>query len=128
MKKLTFIFLITTYLLSCSSTKISTILGTWKLTEQRLDIGDGNSAFNAIESGKTITFLPNGSLTSNGAICYMTQIPETPSSGVYDTITKTLTSKECPNTALKIRYEIKGGFLIISYPCMEPCQQKFVKI
>lgn len=128
MKSFAFILLISTYLLSCSSTKSLTILGTWKLTEQRLDIGDGNSTFTKIESNKTITFLIDGTLTSNGAICFMTQTPEIPTTGIYDTLTKTLTSKDCPKTVLKINYEIKDGVLIISYPCMEPCQQKFVKV
>jgi len=128
MKKLIFIFLVSTYLLSCSSTKNTTLLGTWQLTEQRLDIGDGNSTFTKIKSGKTMTFLANGTITSNGAICFMTQVPEAKSTGVYDTLTKTLTSKDCPKTALKIGYEVNDGVLIISYPCMEPCQQKFVKL
>jgi len=128
MKKLTFILLISAYLLSCSSTKNTTILGTWKLTEQRLDIGDGNSTFTKIESGKTMTFLADGTITSNGAICFMTQMPEVQTTGTYDTLTKTLTSKDCPKTALKISYEVNNGVLVINYPCMEPCQQKFVKL
>lgn len=127
MTKLAFIFLVSAYLLSCSSTKNTAILGTWKLTEQRLDIGDGNSTFNKIESDKTFTFLADGTVTSNGAICFMTQMREAQTSGVYDALTKVLSSKDCPKTDLKIRYEIKDGILIISYPCMEPCQQKYVK-
>jgi len=128
MKNLTFILLFSTYLLSCSSTKNKTILGTWKLTEQRLDIGDGNSTFNKIESGKTITFLANGTITSNGEICFMTQTPEVQTTGTYDTLSKTITSKDCPKTTLKINYELNNGVLVINYPCMEPCQQKFVKL
>jgi hypothetical protein len=128
MKILSIILLVSTYLLSCSSTKQTNILGTWKLTEQRLDIGDGNSTFTKIKSGKTLTFLANGTITSNGAICFMTKTPEVETTGVYDTLSKTLTSKDCPETALKIRYELLDGNLIISYPCMEPCQQKFVKL
>jgi len=128
MKKLTFILLVSAYALSCSSTKNTTVLGTWKLTEQRIDIGDGNSRFTKVESEKTMTFLANGTIISNGVICFMTQTPEVQTTGVYDTITKTLTSKDCPKTALKINYELKDDILIISYPCMEPCQQKYVKL
>lgn len=128
MKKLTIIFLVSAYLFSCSSTKDKTLLGTWKLTEQRLDIGDGKSTFTKIESNKTITFLANGTLTSNGAICFMTQTIDIPATGTYDTLTKTLTAKDCPKTGLHIRYELKDEVLIVRYPCMEPCQQKFVKM
>ena len=76
MKK-TILFLFTLgFLTSCSYNNddipvSSEIVGKQKLVEQLSDPGDGSGTFKSVVSDKTIEFLVNGTIISNGTLCYM---------------------------------------------------------
>ncbi len=103
------------------------IVGQWKLTEQLLDPGDGSGTFMAVTSNKTIAFYMDGSVISNGNLC-------TPSTntiiGTVGTFNENqfITSSACA-TSLGIEYELlTDTSLLITYPCIETCQEKYIKI
>ncbi|MDN5200598.1 hypothetical protein QQ008_04475 [Fulvivirgaceae bacterium BMA10] len=108
------------------------IVGKWQLIEQLLDPGDGSGVFKEVDSDKTITFLSNGTYTSNGSFCFLDAQNEQESSGSYDPDKMTIAPGNCPidggPSKYEISYKIEESHLIISYPCIEPCAQKFKKI
>ncbi len=124
-KLLPFIMLLA---VACSSDDSSPeILGDWQLIEVLADPGDGSGRFKVVDSNKRITFLENGTYTANGFICDFTTLSDGTSSGEYTT---TDFGYQIPcagpvNYTVDIRLE--EGFLILSFPCIEPCMQKFRK-
>ena len=103
------------------------IVGTWQLKEQLLDPGDGSGTFLPVESDKTITFLPDGTFTSNGRTCFMGTSIDEGSSGSYDPLNSIITPDGC-TLIIDISYEIQGANLILYYQCIEACAQKYLKI
>ena len=104
------------------------IVGEWKLTEQLMDPGDGSGVFTNVNSNKVIIFDSNGSFYCNGSICFPDTSTANASSGTYDTISQTLSGLNCGIVPFDITYEMSNGDLIINYPCIEACREKFVKI
>lgn len=128
MKRLFFAFALLAMTWGCSK-GTTDIIGKWKLVEVLMDPGDGSGGFNPVSSDKTVTFLSDGTVRSNGAICWMSIAADSPSSAEYSLVDSTITSRDCPpDLPFPIRFEITGDELIISYPCIEPCRAKFRKI
>lgn len=137
MKKI-FLLLITTALfISCNTNDDTSIpeevslIGNWRLIEYLADPGDGSGVFTAIDSNKMVTFNPNGEITSNYSLCNMNVITEPQaSSGTYSIVTGTIDTPNCLNASpLKLQFEISDeGNLIIHYPCIEGCSEKYIKI
>lgn len=122
-------------LLSCRENPDETsITGTWKLTEQLVDPGDGSGKFAHVSSNKTITFKTDGTYTSNGSFCYINTDSGENSNGSYSYTNseKSMTPLNCMTTYFaiqKLTLKIENGNLIISnFGCIEQCAQKFVKI
>ncbi|GJM34584.1 MAG: hypothetical protein DHS20C18_35850 [Saprospiraceae bacterium] len=133
MKNAIFILLAIATVLSCTPkdgghSENDALVGKWKLTAQLMDIGDGSGTFNPVVSEKTIEFLADGSVTSNGSLCQMTDQPEQATKGTYATNDLTISPTDCSTNGHKIFYELKNSELIISYPCIEPCRHKYVKV
>ncbi|WP_298516469.1 hypothetical protein [uncultured Kordia sp.] len=136
MKKLLLLLVIATLFISCNTNDDAPIsqevslLGNWRLVEYLADPGDGSGEYIAITSDKTLTFNSNGEITSNYSLCNMLVIvdPE-PSSGTYSTTTGIIDVPNCPNASpLAIRFETSNeGNLIIYYPCIEGCSEKYIK-
>ncbi len=132
MKKI-FSFLIVIIVISACSKNKNTdteAIGTWKLVEQLMDPGDGSGIFVAVESEKTITFLKKGKIESNGALCSIDGQNETSSKGSYNVDDYTITIEDCfdgDQNSLTFNYEIVDSYLILTFQCIEGCQQKFVK-
>lgn len=136
MKKPLILLILLTLFSACNSdddnnetvvTNNNPIVGQWKLTEQLLDPGDGSGTFMPIISDKTIEFYMDGTVISNGNLC-------TPSTntivGTVGTFNENqyITSSAC-TTSVGIEYELlTNTSLLISYPCIEACQEKYIKI
>lgn len=102
------------------------LLGKWKLTETLSDPGDGSGTYKTVISEKIIHFHKDGTLSSNGSICDLSILSDTPSSGTYSYTKLTISAPDCYESVLG--FKLIGSTLIIYYPCIEGCSAKFVKI
>jgi hypothetical protein len=137
MKNLLLLFLVVVTFTSCNNDDDTptpqevSLIGNWRLIEFLADPGDGSGTFQTITSDKMLTFNSNGEITSNYSLCNMLEIvsPQA-SSGTYSTITGIIDAPSCFNDSpLTIHFEVSNeGSLIISYPCIEACQEKYIKI
>jgi len=50
------------------------------------------------------------------------------SQGSYSLVDFTITSEDCVQTELAIRFELVNSTVILSYPCIEGCREKYVPI
>lgn len=103
------------------------LVGNWIQIEILADPGNGSGVFRPVESNKTIEFFEDGIISSNGSLCDLTIEAENNSSGTYSIIDKTIIPIDCPDNPMKIRFDLDGSNLIISYPCIEGCMAKFIK-
>ena len=103
------------------------LAGNWKLIEVLLDPGDGSGTFSSIESEKIITFESGGIITSNGNLCDMSINSDNQTSGTYSNSESTFNSADCNNPDYNFTFEQNESILIINYPCIEPCQAKYIK-
>ena len=133
LSKSTTLLLFVTLLFLAGCKKDSTLVspeleGKWKLTEMKEEGGliVGQPAqFEAVTSSKTLEFNNDGSISSNGQICDFSANSNNPSNGLVSPQATTIMSGNCPSS--EIYFEIVGQDLILSYPCFETCQAKFVK-
>ena len=101
----------------------------WKLIEVLNDPGDGSGTFISVQSDRTIEFLNDGTFESNGDLCNMGTDSDQVLTGLYSEIDFTLTPDGCSITPVfPISYTMSDEELIINYPCIEPCQQKYIKV
>ena len=89
------------------------------------DPGDGSGRFKTVSSEKRVTFNEDGTFTSRGLICDFTTDADGFFDGTY-TITETGYQLNCAGDFLfSLELRIDEGFLLASFPCFEPCIQKF---
>lgn len=119
-------------ILSCKndddSAQDSALIGTWKLTENLLDPGDGSGVFEPVQSEKTITFHQDGTVTSNGLLCSISETTDQSSSGTYSSQTGIIKSSDCGTENEEYQFERNGNVVIITFLCIEPCKSKYVKM
>jgi hypothetical protein len=131
MKKVLFILLAVGILYSCDKdddpNSKTELIGSWRLIEILADPGDGSGTFNSVESDKIITFENDGTITSNGNLCDMSIGSDNQTSGTYSNSELTFSSANCNNPDYDFTFEWNGNVLIINYPCIEPCQAKYIK-
>ena len=131
MKKIVFTLIIVGVLFSCNndddSNSSTELIGNWKLIAVLADPGDGSGTFSVVESEKIITFENSGVITSNGTLCDMSINADNLTSGTYSIIESTFKSSDCINPDYDYTFEKNGAILIIDYPCIEPCQAKYIK-
>jgi hypothetical protein len=131
MKKTLFILLSLGILYSCNNDDDSNsnveLIGNWKLIEVLVDPGDGSGTFNSVVSDKIITFENDETITSNGNLCDMSISSDAQTSGIYSNSEMTFNSTDCNNSNYDYTFEQNGNVLIINYPCIEPCQAKYLK-
>lgn len=136
MKRISFVLVFVSILFSCSNDDDSSvspnILGTWQLTAVLVDPGDGSGTFVEVDDElKRLLFLADGTVISlDSSICGFTPGGIT---GVttYDIIEQQILTECCGFAScieLTIYYEFEGENLILSYPCIEACQEKYKKI
>ena len=102
-------------------------IGNWRLVEVLSDPGDGSGVFVSVDSEKTMTFHSDGTLTSNGSLCDLGYTELIPTSGLYSLIDSTYTTIDCGIVSVNYSFEKYDNILIVSYPCIEACQSKFIK-
>ena len=131
MKKPMILLISYVLLISCQSDNSTLqtfeLIGDWKLVEVLSDPGNGTGSFVSVDSEKTMTFLRDGTLTSNGSLCSLDYTSLVPTSGVYSLSDSTYTTNECGLSDIRYTFEKFENTLIVSYPCIEACQSKFVK-
>lgn len=133
MKRVFLFCLILGVLLSCDKKENqvnapeNTLIGNWKLIEVLADPGGGTATFNAVQSGKIITFENDEIITSNGNLCDMSINSDNATSGTYSITDMTFNSSNCSNPDYEFTFEENGNILIINYPCIEPCRAKYEK-
>lgn len=119
-------------LLSCSDDqddKLKNVLvSKWQLIEVLADPGDGSGTFQPVTSNKIIEFYSDGTFYSNGSICSISLDSNSNYTGTYSTQDMTLSSSQCQPQAFPISYEMTQNTLIIFYPCIEACAEKYSKI
>jgi hypothetical protein len=134
MKKLLLFFTTVVLIFSCSNDEDNQannnteLTGNWKLIEVYMDPGDGSGDFQAVNSEKTLTFLADGSISSNGNLCHMANTTNIASSGTYSLANGTITIPSCDDTTYSTSFEIIGTNVILSYSCIEGCREKYEKI
>ena len=131
MKKLILLLGILVLTSSCSKDKNesdSELIGQWKLIEVKADPGDGSGTFQGVDSEKVIVFLINGTVTSNGTICHISIESNNPTSGTFSLLESTISSSDCVDMERDVEFEIVNSKLIMRYPCIEACEEKFTKI
>ena len=132
MKKVTLILLTGLILSACNKDNVRVenveLLGKWKLIEQLSDPGDGSGVFKSVESEKTIEFMDDGTVVSNGTLCTMTIEKGQESVGTYAIGDGYIIPEGCDYSELKVFFELKDKNLILGYLCFEGCGQKFVKL
>lgn len=132
MKKLFFVIVVSAIICSCSKNEEKTnkaeIVGRWGLKAVLSDPGDGSGTFQEIDSDKIIEFFDDGRIKSNGTLCDMSPLTGFPTEGTYSLSDSTISSSACQNLPMKLTFQISGSYMIINYPCIEPCRAKFVKL
>lgn len=113
---------------SCEKQPPTVVIGSWQLVAYLADPGDGSGQFVAVDSDKRLEFHEDGTVTSNGPLCMMGADAQTPSSGTYSDTDSTITVSDCNGGASVILFTMQGGNLILMYPCIEACREKFVAI
>jgi hypothetical protein len=115
-------------LIGCDNEEVITdIVGEWELVEVLADPGDGSGRFRSVNSNKRVRFFEDGAYTSNGSICDFSIESEGSFNGTY-TLSDSgywITCGDSMDYSIGLRLE--DGFLIVTFPCIEPCLQKFRK-
>ena len=114
--------------ISSCNTENAELVSKWLLTEQLADPGDGSGVFMPVTSQKEIEFFEDGSFNSNGSLCVMDIYTTDPSSGTYDDNTMIIDVNGCTVSNFPRTYEILADTLILNYPCIEACREKFIRI
>ena len=131
----------TLFLFSCTSDdgkpriENEELLGTWKVIELLEDPGDGSGTFQAVTYNRTVEFFSNGKVTASGTLCFM-GTENNPSSGsfIIDSESEFTEGEIMPNDCNssppfnRVSFKIEDSKLILWYPCIEGCGQKFIKI
>lgn len=128
MKYLILMFLISS-ILSCQETdeiiNTNDLNGTWQLVEVLADPGDGSGTYQPIDSDWIISFNSDGSFYSTNKLCNQNVDDPEDESGTYDKADQQISIGSC---SFRVGYEIVNSKLILQYPCIEACGQKFAKL
>jgi len=101
----------------------------WKLIEQLSDPGDGSGTFQKVDSDKVIQFFEDGTLRSNGSLCFMNSTTNEDFVATFNEAESLIVIEDCgSNREFRIEYGLLNGDLILSYPCIEPCAQKYERV
>lgn len=101
------------------------VVSQWELIEQYSDPGDGSGGFEAVTGEKYIVFYDDGTIICYGQLCSLQLENTEASNGVYDADALTITADDCSGQVLL--YSYVDSNLILSFPCDEPCQEKYIQ-
>lgn len=119
-RNILFMFIaISALLLSCEKQNDGPgeIYGTWKLTEQLSDPGDGSGKYRKVKNGKEVTFKSDGKVEGDALGDFV-------SFKLLDGNKIELT-RSSPNEKLTYLYAVDGKTLTLNPPCIEACGMRF---
>ncbi|MFT4545769.1 MAG: hypothetical protein ACI9EQ_002249, partial [Bacteroidia bacterium] len=122
-----FLSLVILLAVSCNSEDVE-LVNKWQLIEMLADPGDGSGGFEPVASDKVIEFWDDGTITSNGSICTMGSSTNASSNGTYNEPTMEIEVESCVGGHTARTYEIDADYLILNYPCIEPCREKYERV
>ncbi len=103
------------------------LLGDWELIEVLYDPGNGSGVFTPVDSDARISFFADGSFVSNHDLCTLSTIGDENQKGVFSPMDMTLTPEGCNFGQRDLSYQVGGDTLVLSFPCIEPCLQKYLR-
>ncbi len=127
MKKGIVLLLLMGLFISCHKREVkptNALVGTWKMVASLSDPGDGSGVFIDVESDKVLEFNNDSIVTSNGTICSISALSDTPSTGIYHWDTQTITSS-CTS---HFYFNSDKTVLTLYFPGREPIGARFEKI
>lgn len=109
------------------------ISGTWKLTEALWDPGDGSGVFQYVEEGRIIEFKEDGTILARETFCVSDSVfAQAEVVATYSIRDSSIVPLDCKQPGMNIPFEInfylEDKNLILAYPCIEPCLEKYTKI
>lgn len=126
MKKLLLILTLSLSIISCKNDDDSppVLVGTWNLVEVYNDPGDGSGGFGPATESKILQFFSNGTVTTSGVLCIDASAGAI-STGTFDETSGNITpdGAQC----LDIDYTLTSNSLVLAYPCIEACLEKYAK-
>ncbi len=132
MKKLLLLLLAAFALSSCQKDQddrlnLTVLEGTWLLTEVLFDPGDGSGEFRKIDSERQLSLSPGNTYSANYDVCQAIEEGEN-FIGTFERIDAQEFLIPCAGSLLNsVQGRLEDGFLILYYPCDEPCAYKFRK-
>lgn len=100
----------------------------WVITHNLMDPGDGSGTFQPVTTGKVLEFYEDGTVTSTGDLCSLSPNVMSGSSGEYTEIPNVIDPDNCDFGSFPISYQIDVDTLLLSFPCIEPCQEKYLRV
>lgn len=131
MKNIFLLLVSVTLFISCNNddntttTDEASLVGNWQLIEVYSDPGDGSGTFQSVSSETALNFSANGTtVTSNKSFCNINNV----FTATYSIENGTISLDECGALLpFTINVDFQRNELILSYPCIEACQYKYVK-
>ena len=108
----------------------NTLIGTWKLTEVLADPGDGSGTFQPVESAQVIVIHGDNSFISTERLCNGLYQGPSQNTGTVDVVNSLLWIDNCdfsPGSST-IYFRHIDDELILSFQCIEPCREKYIRI
>lgn len=128
MNKYIFVLALFLTFTACTKPNLGT-LGEWNLIEYYGDPGDGSGTFQAVDSDKTLLFYDDGTFeVKNGSLCDL-GAESGDMTGTYEEVTNIITV-DCPGITNPFPYSFEinaDNELLLYYPCIEPCVEKYEK-
>jgi len=115
---------------SCGEDTVATpeSINKWRLIEQLADPGDGSGTFQPVDSERTIEFVDDETVRSNGSFCGMGTSADEEFTATHNAEEKYILVEGCGGASFKVLYEFDEEFLYLRFPCIEPCAQKYERV
>lgn len=102
--------------------------GSWLLTEVLFDPGDGSGTFRPVDSERELHLTPANTFSTNYDICQAIEDGEK-FNGTFIRTDADEFLIECAQSLINsVQGRLEEGFLVLYYPCDEPCAYRFKKI
>ena len=103
------------------------LISKWKLIEMYSDPGDGSGDFETVSSNTIISFYSDNVIVSNGDLCIMGTNTTDGSFGTFTIgTTNTIMPSSCAaEQPFSMTFVIENSILLIYYPCIEACVEKY---
>ncbi|MEQ8358718.1 MAG: hypothetical protein RH860_04465 [Cytophagales bacterium] len=103
------------------------LVGQWKLIEMLSDPGDGSGTFSPVQSDKMINFYADLTFESTEKLCYMVTSSHDKGKGTYSIESNFIYPDSCTYPT-ELSFQLNKDTLIITYLCIEPCAEKYLKV